>query len=433
MEEEISLRELIEIILRGKWIIAAITVTAVIITGIYSFFIISPTYEARSTLMVSPLVQGNAPSRQDSAYDTLLSYLSQYPQMTLETYRVQVTNPHILNQVIDELNLNREEYSLNTLRNMINVEAIKDTNLIRISVKDKDPEMAARIANTLAPKYVDFLSATLQEQMGKSAAYIQKQMQEEERNLEAATEELKNFLAQPQNVAELQKDIDAKLELITQFKTKLIELDVEEKALKASLESARASLAKEPKYLELDKSILDDPVMAGLASGKTGDMSNAAGLTVKSQEINENYTLLSAKVADLEVALAGIASQKTALASNIQKTQSELEQLQAALAKKQTEYNRLQQQYTIAQETYNTFLQKYQEARITTSSKIGDANIMIVSPAIVPDSPVAPKKMLNMAIAMVLGLMLGVFVVFFMDYWKNSAEPKSIKNLSQSH
>jgi len=433
MEEEITLRELIEIILRGKWIIAAITITAMLIAGIFSFFIIPPTYEARSTLMVSPLVQSSAPSRQDSAYDTLLSYLSQYPQMTLETYRVQVTNPHILNQVIDELNLDREEYSLNTLRNMINVEAIKDTNLIRISVKDKDPEMAARIANTLAPKYVDFLSATLQEQMGKSAAYIQNQMKEEEKNLEAATEELKNFLAQPQNVAELQKDIDAKLELITQFKTKLIELDVEEKALKASLESARASLAKEPKYLELDKSILDDPVMAGLASGKTGDMSNAAGLTVKSQEINENYTLLSAKVADLEVALAGIASQKTALASNIQKTQSELEQLQAALAKKQTEYNRLQQQYTIAQETYNTFLQKYQEARITTSSKIGDANIMIVSPAIVPDSPVAPKKMLNMAIAMVLGLMLGVFVVFFMDYWKNSAEPKSIKNLSQSH
>ena len=219
-----------------------------LIAGIFSFFLISPTYEARSTLMVSPLVQSSAPSRQDSAYDTLLSYLSQYPQMSLETYRVQVTNPHILNQVINELKLDKED-SLNTLRDMINVEAIKDTNLIRISVKDKDPEMAARIANTLAPKYVDFLSTTLQEQMGKSAAYIQKQMQEEQKNLDAATEELKNFLAQPQNVAELQKDIDAKLELITQFKTQLIELDVEEKALKASLERARASLAKEPRYL----------------------------------------------------------------------------------------------------------------------------------------------------------------------------------------
>ncbi|MGB3978485.1 MAG: GNVR domain-containing protein [Tepidanaerobacteraceae bacterium] len=64
---------------------------------------------------------------------------------------------------------------------------------------------------------------------------------------------------------------------------------------------------------------------------------------------------------------------------------------------------------------------------------MGDANIMVVSPAIVPESPVAPRKMLNVAIAMVLGLMLGVFVVFFMDYWKNSADPKSVKNLSQTH
>lgn len=430
MEEEISLRELIEIMLRGKRIIIAITVIAMLVSGILSFFVISPTYEARSTLMVSPLVQKNPPPGQDSAYDTLLSYLSQYPQMSLETYRVQVTNPHILNQVIKDLDLNKEEYNLNTLREMINVEAIKDTNLIRIAVKDHDPEMAARISNTLAPKYVDFLSKTLQEQMGKSATFLQTQMEEEQKNLDAATEELKNFMAKPQSVNELQKDIDAKLELITEFKTKLIELDVEEKAVRASLESAKTRLAKEPKFLDLQKSIVDDPTMAGLAAGKTGSMSDALGLTMNSQEINSNYIMLNAKVADLEVHLAGIVSQRTALASNIQQTQTELESLQAILAKKQTEYNRLQQQFTIAQDTYNTFLQKYQEARITTSSKIGDANIMVVSPAIVPDRPVAPRKALNVAIAMVLGLMVGVFTVFFMDYWKNSEEPKSAKILS---
>ena len=151
---------------------------------------------------------------------------------------------------------------------------------------------------------------------------------------------------------------------------------------------------------------------------------------MKSQEINENYTLLNEKVAELEIILAGATSQRAALASNIQKTQAELESLQANLAKKQTEYNRLQQQYTIAQDTYNTFLQKYQEARITTSSKIGDANIMVVSPAIVTDRPVAPNKALNVAIGMILGLMVGVFTVFFTDYWKKSAQPRTIKTIS---
>jgi uncharacterized protein involved in exopolysaccharide biosynthesis len=340
---------------------------------------------------------------------------------------VQVTNPHILNQVIKDLNLDPEKYDLNSLRDAIDVEAVKDTNLIRITVKDKNPEMAARMANTLAPRFVDFLSNALQEQMGKSAAFLKTQMQEEQKNLQAATEELKKFMAQPQSVNELQQDIEAKLKLITDFKTQLVQLDVDEKATRASLESARARLSKEPKFLDLQKSVIDDPVMAGLAAGKSdGKMSDVAGLTMKSQEINENYTMLNNKVAELEVTLSGIISQKAAISDNIRKTQAELESLQATLAEKQTEYNRLQQQFTVAQDTYNTFLQKYQEARITTSSKIGDANIMVVSPAIVPDRPVAPKKALNVAIAMVLGLMVGVFTVFFLDYWQKSGEPQAI-------
>ena len=75
-------------------------------------------------------------------------------------------------------------------------------------------------------------------------------------------------------------------------------------------------------------------------------------------------------------------------------------------------------------------MKKHQEARITTSSKIGDANIMVVSPAIVPDRPVAPRKALNVAIAMVLGLMMGVFIVFFASYWKESGKPQLTKNIS---
>lgn len=417
MEEEISLRELIEILIRGRWLIASITLVAVIVSGIFSFFVIPPTYEASVTLMASPLSAKNQP--QDSAYDALLNFLSQFPQMTLETYRVQVTNPHILNQVIKELNLDPNKYSLSSLPDSINVEAIKDTNLIRITVKDTDPEMAAKIANTLSSKFVDFVSDALKEQMSKTAVFLESQLQEEQKNLDKVTEELKNFMAQPQSVNELQQDIAAKLQLLTEFKTELVKLEVQEKAIRSSLESIKTRLAGEPRYLELEKSIIDDPVMAGIA-GRSKNSSDISGLTLKSQEINQTYDALSRKAAELEAELAGIVSQKTAMENSIKKTQKELESLQVAFAEKQTEYNRLQQKYNIALETYNTFLKKYQEARITTSSKIGDANIMIVSPALIPEKPVAPKKMLNISLAAVLGIMVGVFAVFFADYWKRS-------------
>ncbi|MFO7153212.1 MAG: GNVR domain-containing protein, partial [Bacillota bacterium] len=419
MEEEISLRELIEILLRGKGLIAAITLLAVAASFVLSFFVLPPIYEAGVTLMASPLSAKN--QAQDSAYETLLNYLSQFPQMTLETYRVQVTNPHILSQVIDELKLDPAKYSINSLKESIGVEAVKDTNLIKITVKDGDPEMAARIANTLANKFIEFVSETLKEQMGKTAEYLKNQMMEEQKNLDKVTEEIKEFLAKPQSVTELQQDIEVKLALLTELKTELVRLEVQEKAVRSALESLNKRLAGESRYLELKKTILEDPTMMEIAAGKSQNSSDLIGLTVKSQEINQTYDVLSQKAAELEAELAGIVSQKAAMESSIKKTQEELERLQALFAEKQTEYNRLQEQYNVALETYNTFLKKYQEARITTSGKIGDVNIMLVSPALVPEKPVAPKKLLNVALAAVLGLMVGVFAAFFADYWKRSA------------
>jgi len=424
MEEEITLRELIEVLLSGKHIIAGITIIAILISGIFSFFVVSPTYEAKTTLMVSPMVNSSASREGESTYDALLSNLFQYPQMTLETYRVQVTDPHLLNQVIQELSLDTEKYSINSMQNSINVEAIKDTNLIQISVKDKDPALAAKIANTLAPKFVEFLSAKIQQQMGKSAEFIKEQLETEKKNLDAATQELKEFMEKPQSVNELQQDIEAKLALITGFKTQLVQLDVEEKATRAALEKAKEQLAKEPEILELEKSLFDDPTMSAMAN--TGDMKDAANIKIKSQEVNLSRVVLNDKVSELEVSLAGISSRRSAIAASIQQTQAELEKLQAQLAEKQTEFNRLQQQYTTAQETYNSLYKKYQESRLTTSDRLGDSNIMVVSPAIEPTAPVAPKKMLNVAIAAVLGLMVGVFVVFFMDYWEKSGQSQAM-------
>ena len=65
----------------------------------------------------------------------------------------------------------------------------------------------------------------------------------------------------------------------------------------------------------------------------------------------------------------------------------------------------------------------YQVKRVKQSkmqTDIGRASIIVSSPAVVPDIPSSPNKMLNLAIGIVLGLMAGVFVSFFKEYWKNS-------------
>jgi hypothetical protein len=56
----------------------------------------------------------------------------------------------------------------------------------------------------------------------------------------------------------------------------------------------------------------------------------------------------------------------------------------------------------------------------------GKGLFIILQNAPLPEEPVSPRKMLNMAVAGVLGLMVSVFLVFFLEFWRKSAP--DIKN-----
>lgn len=47
-------------------------------------------------------------------------------------------------------------------------------------------------------------------------------------------------------------------------------------------------------------------------------------------------------------------------------------------------------------------------------------NVQIVDKAVIPDKPEKPKKLLNIAVAFVLGLMVGVGISFFIEYLDNT-------------
>jgi len=49
-------------------------------------------------------------------------------------------------------------------------------------------------------------------------------------------------------------------------------------------------------------------------------------------------------------------------------------------------------------------------------------NVQIVDRAVVPDKPEKPKKLLNTAVAFILGLMVGVGIAFFIEYLDNTVK-----------
>ncbi len=75
----------------------------------------------------------------------------------------------------------------------------------------------------------------------------------------------------------------------------------------------------------------------------------------------------------------------------------------------------------IANETAEVFMKKVRNIMRVE-------NIQVIDEAQIPDKPVKPKPMLNMAIAGVLGLMIGVFITFLLEFLDNTIKtPDDVK------
>lgn len=67
----------------------------------------------------------------------------------------------------------------------------------------------------------------------------------------------------------------------------------------------------------------------------------------------------------------------------------------------------------IANETADVFMEVVKEIMRVE-------NVQVIDPAQVPTSPVSPRPLMNIAIAGVLGIMLGVFIAFLKEFLDNS-------------
>jgi len=425
--EEISLRELIETLLKRKTMIVGITVLAVVASAIVSFFILEPVYETRMVLMASNFSERLQSSQSTGeGIDNILSNLSQYPNMTMDTYKEQVKAPRVMRETIAELGL-EEIYDIGSLAKAITLETIPNTNLLNIKMQATDPELAANIVNTVGTKFVAFVSDKAKEQATTTSKYIETQMEVEKEQLDKALVELKNFLAQPQGVTEVSQELEAKLMLVTQYKTNLIETELQQEVLQQSINKIKSELAKENPLITTEKSILEDSILSGVVKENTGgNTSNIANIKMNNEEVNPVYISLREQENIANVALTEAQTKIQMLKSQIIDVQEQVEDLQVKLAEKQHEERLINQKVTIAQNTYDAFTRKHESLRVTESAQVGESNMIVVSKAYPTTRPVGPRKALNIAIAGVLGLMIGVFAAFFIEYWQTSGKARAI-------
>ncbi|MBI5182956.1 MAG: polysaccharide biosynthesis tyrosine autokinase [Nitrospinae bacterium] len=76
----------------------------------------------------------------------------------------------------------------------------------------------------------------------------------------------------------------------------------------------------------------------------------------------------------------------------------------------------------VKEDIYNLLLEKEQEARLTEASEVG--NIRVIDPAIIPDKPIRPRKMVNTLLGGIVGVIFGVGFAFLSEYMDKSIRSK---------
>jgi uncharacterized protein involved in exopolysaccharide biosynthesis len=112
------------------------------------------------------------------------------------------------------------------------------------------------------------------------------------------------------------------------------------------------------------------------------------------------------------------------LSQEITRLEDRVRTIQAEIVRLNGLKDTLQQDRDLARQAYNNLLSKEQELEIATASE--GTEVRFASQALPPRKPVSPKKMMNAAVGLALGLMLGVFGAFLFDYIGMESSPRSL-------
>jgi capsular polysaccharide biosynthesis protein len=138
MEETISLKELLETLKKRLLLIVSITVIAGLVSGIISFYVLTPIYQASTQILVNQAKSDQAVYNPGEVQTNL---------QLINTYNVIITSPAILDIVSKELDL---DLTASQLKEKITVGSEKDSQVVNLSVQDPDAKVAAQIANKTA-------------------------------------------------------------------------------------------------------------------------------------------------------------------------------------------------------------------------------------------------------------------------------------------
>lgn len=405
MEDEIDVRQYIRVLVRHwKWIVGTTLVAA--IAALVASFFLPRVYEATA---LAAITKPRYIMQFDPRFETVNNIQPAY-----KIYPELALSDDLLQALFAQLNpVPKGVETASDLSEMVAANPGSDPSIVRLSVQSKDPVEAAYVANTWMNLFVARANEIYGNQGEDQVQFFETQLQRAQADLDTAEQALVEFQAHNQ-VATYKNQLDSLTKMHSDYLTnqRTITYTVQD------IQGLRDQVAAQPG----GSSALADQLTALLLqikafNAQTGgspqfQITNVESISTKSP--SEQAALLDNLAEILRAESAETDARLAELEPQILDMQKKLEEAQADQA-------RLTRARDVAQETCTALARKVDEVRIAAQTASGD--VKPVSKAAVPIKPVGARKLFYAAVAGALGLMLAVFIVFVIEWWRGEPRP----------
>lgn len=386
----------------------------------------------------------------------------------LNTEAEVIRSHPIIQKTIERLNIKDEKGTLLKTSEFIKKLTIKDvkgTDVLQVNYNDINPEVAAKVVNTLMEAYLEHNISYNRSAVSAARKFLEKQVPSAESVVRKAEAELREFKEKNQivslqeeankavqSLSDLQKQIgDIKAQIAdsssqAQAVRQKLGMTSEQAVTMTSLSQSSGvqEVITELQKIELQlvdrrESLLDThPEIIKLqnkANSLKYILQNRVGSVASGQKIASTSNLqLGTLKQDLSKELVQLDSRRLGLASQLA-TLTGLEttyrQRLNNLPKLEQIQRELERKVQAAQSTYSLLLQRLQESRIAENQNLGNAQVISLAPT--PDEPISSPTVSYLS-AGLLGLLTSMGTMYLLEsrdkYIKNIDEAKELMELT---
>lgn len=434
-QDSVSLATYWHILLKRRWTIATTVLVLVTLVTLGSFKM-KPIYRSMTrvqveadTSMVQSLNDLYQKQLTDDAFlQTQLQVLKSenLAWQTIEQLRLADNATFIDAKKIRNKPAKEQKVKLITeFKKCLSVELVPKTRMITLGFESPDPDLAAQIATTLVTNYTDYNFRLKYDATRQASGWMEQQLDELKAKVEQSQQALVSYERQhamaninakdKQNVDEqmlsdLSKDLVAAQADLTQKESLYNQLRTNRDQI-ASLAHNELLQKLEEKSAELKGQYLEalgqyGPNFPKVVRLREQSAENLAQIGKEQdrviERIRKDYTIAQSRRA---LAAAAVARQKEQLGS--------LNQLLV-------QHNILQREFEANQQLYQNLMQRLKDA--TLSAGLRSTNIHLVDTALPPDKPVRPRKLLNVTLALLAGMILGMVFAFAQEALDHSVK-----------